>query len=269
MKNKKWAVIWSDSAELNKVMSASQSQIEKLRTEINAGQAKLKIPFLEYSTGEKPQSFPLDFEKEALLLENLKVFTHDQIIKEVNKKNIFKPFVALVEGTFVASRDLAEWVRTEHRCLIENNFITSSDLLQNSQRIIDSKDWQIVQEYKDYLEMPQSKTAITLNDEQYLQEVTRTYMGAESEVINYVNRAKPCLKGSYRGGAHHVYFFGNTISPPAIYFPESSIECLPNVSSFKAKSIGVLNFVTNPPYENFPNLIFRPVVLAVPWGSNN
>jgi hypothetical protein len=106
-----WAVVWSDSAEIKKITDASAGQLTKWKERISAGEASLKLPLIEYTTGHVESKLPLDFERETTLINSLEPLNGAQFLDKMHDRKPFHPFVAMLEGSFLLPYNASKMFR--------------------------------------------------------------------------------------------------------------------------------------------------------------
>ncbi len=254
--NERWAVIWSDPHETDKILSANESQIRSLYDKIKAGQLKLKLPTVEYTTGHSESKQPLDFEHEVTLINTLEPLDEEGFLKEVDTKDPFRPFVAMLEGNFVLPYNISEFYK--HRwTYLKNNHLISDESVKKIDDLLGLTDWEI-EEY--FLKNKGKYQAIDID---LGKEAERRNPKAKEMILNYVIRRKPVHTVIYNDNKYLVFSFEKPIQSFSILIPESARESIPNSTSFYGRLCGIVSYIPNPPPPR-NNLVLKSVILAIP-----
>jgi hypothetical protein len=260
-----WAVVWSDNAEIEKIANATAGQLAKLRERISAGEFALKLPLLEYSTGHAESKLPLDFEREATLINSLEPLSGTKFLEKIHDRRPFRPFVAMLEGNFLVIYNASEYFRCRWNYLKQSRLVS-----EESSHEIDSllrlADWEI----ENYFEKgkPTGKETRETFDMDLIREAEKKNPEANQLVMKHVMKEKPVITVPYNGNNYLAIGFEKTdrtpgIQDPTILFPEASRESIPNAGSFYGRVCGIVNFMANPP-PLYSNVILQSVILALP-----
>jgi len=265
MHDGRWAVIWSDTSETDKILNASESQISKWYEKMKAGQLKFKLPSIEYTTGHSESEQPLDFEHEATLINSLEPLNQNRFFEEVSVRDPFKPFVAMIEGEFLLIYNLAEYFKYRWTYLKQSHLV-SEDSVNKIDAFLELADWEIEEQFKKKDESSK-KDAFETFDIDLIKEAERRNSTANQMVYNHVVKKKPVNTVAFKGNSYLSVTFEDPMKPPTILFPESSRDSIPDAPSFYGRVCGIVNYVANPaPLTH--NLILQSVILAIPMNIN-
>lgn len=255
-----WAVIWSDRDEIEKITNATASQLVKLKERILAGELKLTLPSLEYTLGRTDSNLPLDFEREATLINSLDPLNEQRFMEEVKAREPFRPFVAMLEGTFLA----IYWLPDYYRCrwsYLKNSHLVGEESLRKIESLLRLADWEIQDHFKKG-KLAEKETIETF-DMDLIREAEKKNPEANQLVYKHVIKKKPVNTVAYNGNNYLAITFGKPGQPPTILFPEASRESIPDAPGFYGRVCGIVNFIANPP-PLMSGLVLQAVILALP-----
>jgi len=255
-----WAVVWSDSAEIEKITDASASQLNKLKARISAGEASLKLPFIEYTTGHVASKPHLDFEREATLIDSLEPLSGAKFLEKMHDRKPFRPFVAMLEGNFEIVYKLSEWFRCRWNYLIQSRLV-SEESVQEIESLLGLADWEIENHFGNGNQT--GKNIINTFDQHLIREAKAKNPESNQLINMHVMGKKPVSIALYNGKNYLAIAFEKVGREPTILFPEASRESIPNAGSFYGRVCGIVNFMANPP-PFYSNVILQSVILAIP-----
>lgn len=256
-----WAVVWSDSAEIKKITDASASQLKNLKDRILAGEVSLKLPLIEYTTGHDEAKLPLDFERETTLINSLEPLNGAQFLDELHSRNPFRPFVAMLEGKFLLPYNATNMFKSRWEFL-KRSHLVGEESSQKIDSILQLPDWEIEALFE------RDDEPLAVFDRTLIQEAKQRNDGAEQMVTRQLLKDKPVNTFRYGANNYLLIAFDKpgqsfAIQEPAILFPESSRESIPDASEFYGRICGIVNYIANPP-PIFGNVILQSVILALP-----
>jgi hypothetical protein len=255
-----WAVVWSDKEEIEKITNASAGQLTKWKERILAGEASLKLPYIEYTTGHVESKLPLDFERETTLINSLEPLNDAQFLEKLHERKPFRPFVAMLEGTFLLAYNAVGMFRCRWEYLKQVRLVGD----ESSQKI-DSFLQRPIWEFEALYE--KGEDPIITFDRKLIKEAELRNANANQMVTMQLLKEKPVNMVEYDGKTYLVISFKKAdqeaIQEPTILFPQSSRGSIPNASSFYGRICGIVNFVANPPPLH-SNVVLQSVILALP-----
>jgi hypothetical protein len=269
-----WAVVWSDAEEIDKILSASEGQIRDLLNKIKAGEVTLKLPFIEYSTRQSDSKQPLDFEREATLINSLEPLTTDKFSERWQSRKPFRPFVAMVEGTFILVFNPTEYYKSKWNYLKQSNLV-GDESVQKIESYLQLADWEITEKFKAKDNQNDGRSIQTF-DIDLMNEAKNRYPNALNLINRNIFEEKPLFKADYNYKKYIIINF-NVPQSPSILFPISAREYIPGIARFYGRICGIVNVLVNPPLEGMPNIALQAVILALPidyrtgkaeWASN-
>lgn len=255
-----WAVVWSDKAEIEKITDASAGQLTKWKDRISAGEVSFKLPLIEYTTGHVESKLPLDFERETNLINSLEPLNDAQFPEMMHERKPFRPFVAMLEGTFLLAYNAVDMFRCRWEYLKQVHLV-GDESSQKIDSFLQLPDWEFEALYK------RGVDPIITFDRKLIKEAELRNANANQMVTMQLLKEKPVNMVEYDGNTYLVISFKKVdqeaIQEPTILFPKSSRRSIPNASSFYGRVCGIVNFVANPPPLH-SNVVLQSAILALP-----
>lgn len=262
-----WAIVWSDKDEMEKIYNKSKSRIIRLREEFNKGNLTLKIPFLEYTTGDMTKYSPLDFELESFLLNELKPLCKDEIIEHAKESKPFKPIIVVLEGMLHPMMDANKFLRLQFKYLKNSSLLSKKSELE-IESFLSLSDLEVERIYDESLYDIGNGEQQSKLREKFIDEAKMKNPFILELLVNHIIDQKPTLIGEHDDSKYMVYF-NKEYSAPLIYFPVKAKNSIPSQSAFMARIIGVLTFASNVPLINNSTLIIKVAALAIPFNYND
>ena len=254
-----WATVWSDQAEIEKITNATASQLTSWKDRISAGEVTLKFPFFEYTTGHVDSKLPLDFEREASLINSLESLSPAKFSEVLKARTPFKPFVAMIEGAFLVVYDMPEYYRCRWSYLRQSHLL-SEDSLQKIDSLLTLTNWEIEERFKKG--KLTEKGSIQTFDIDLIKEAEQRNPEANQLVFKHVLKEKPVNIVVYNENKYLAIAFDKPMQPPTVLFPESYRTSIPNAGIFYGRVCGIVNFIANPP-PLFSNSVLQTAILAL------
>lgn len=261
-----WAIVWSDRDEMKKIYNKSKSGIVKLREELNKGNLTIKLPFLEYTTGDMTEDSPLDFELESFLLNELKPLSKDETIEHIKSNKPFKPVIVVLEGVLQPMLDKYKFIRLQFEFL-EKSTLLSKESEKEIESLLNFSDLELGRIYDEsfyYISENEQKSRLL---EKYMNEAKVKSQSIQELVFNHIIKQKPTLIGEHDDSSYMVYFCQD-YTAPIIYFPIKAKQSIPSQAGFMARIIGVLTFASNVPLNNTSTFVIKVAALAIPFNYN-
>lgn len=263
----KWVPVWTDEKMLKIVINSNLTTLRKFREDINRGEVKIKIPFLEYKTGTIAEAETLPFTKENDLAKVLTVSKRNEILEKVGQEKDFTPFVVNLEGDFHMMMDIPRWIREEVDYLLTISKMREP-FKAEIERIRNLSDVELNSEFLKgmYNAPPDNRSNISMR--KYRDILKTDYPEIGRMIADSVVSKKPTIISRFNGKDYLTYFVGEKMEVFGgffAYFPLESASDLPNLNSFKARIIGIIFFNANPPQKGLSLLTFVGVSIFLPW----
>jgi hypothetical protein len=267
MAETKWVPVWTDEKMLKIVINSNLTTLSKLREDFNRGELTVKIPFLEYRTGTIPETETLPFTKENDLAKVLKVLTRNEILEKIGQEKDFTPFVVNLEAIFHMMTDLARWIREEVDYMLSISRMRES-FKTELEKIKDLSDLELYNEFQKGMYNPAPANRSKISMRQYRDILKTDYPAIDMMIADAVVSKKPTVVSRFNGKDYLTYFVGEQMEEFGgfcVYFPLESASDLPNLSSLKARIIGIMFFNANPPKKGLSPLTLVGVSMFLPW----
>jgi hypothetical protein len=264
-----YAAVWTDENLIEKVLEQAENFMGKLQAE---SKVKLKIPILDFITYEydykSKGKHGIYFDREVDLSEKIRVKTIPELYKEIQKMATFKPFIAQIEQNLILALHLPKMFREQLMFLRQIPEI-SAESKKELDELIALPDPTLQQKVLDseYQVAPgQNQFAII---EKHVKPLISRYPTLRQDLLSVVNKEKPTVRMSFRGGEYITYFLEIEGKPEhfPVCFPIEAKYSLPHAPSFHAKVLGIVSFTPNPPLDvqGFPPFFLRAVSLFLPY----
>jgi hypothetical protein len=270
-KNVRYAAIWTDENLIDRVLEQAEGFLEKLR---KGSKVKLKVPLLDFITYEYDYKYKgkrgIYFDKEVDLSEKIHVKTIPEVFKEIEKRRLFKPFIAQIEENLILALHMPKLFREQLRFLQEIPEV-SMESKKELAKLIALPDAILQQKVLDseYAVAPgKNRFAII---EKHVEPLINKYPGLRQDLVGIINKEKPAIRISFRGDEYITYFLEEGGKPKhfPICFPIGAKYSLPNAPGFYARVLGIVSFMPNPPLDvkkGFPPFFLRAVSLFIAYG---
>jgi hypothetical protein len=216
-----------------------------LKDRILAGGVTFKLPLLEYLTGHVDSKLPLDFERESTLINSLEPLSAANFLEKLKARRPFKPFVAMVGGTFLVVYDFPEYYRRRW-CYLRQSHLIREASVRKIDSLLQLTNWEILEQFNKKENLTEEKTIKTF-DIDLIKEAEQRNPEANQLVYKHVLKEKPVSTVLYNKNKSLAITFEKPMQPPTILFPEASREIIPNAPSFYGRVCGIVNFIANPP----------------------
>jgi len=261
-----WAIVWSDRDEMKRIYNKSKNGIVKLREELKKGNLTIKLPFLEYTTGDVMEGSPLDFELESFLLNELKPLSKDEIIEHIKANKPFKPLIVVLEGVLQPMFNKYKFIRLQLEFLEKSNLL-SKESEKEIESLLSLSDLELERIYDEsFYDISEGEQKSRLI-EKYINEAKAKNQFILELVVNHIIKQKPTLIGEHDDSSYMVYFC-QKYTAPLIYFPIKAKHSIPSQAGFMARIIGVLTFASNVPLINTSTFVIKVAALAIPFNYN-
>lgn len=264
-----YAAVWTDENLIEKVLEQAESFVEKLQ---EGSKVKLKVPILDFITYEYDHKSKgkrgIYFDKEVDLSEKIHVKTILELYKEIKKMSTFKPFIAQIEQNLILALHLPKMFREQLMFLrqIPEISVESKKELDELIALPDPTLQQKVLDSEYEVAPGQNQFAII---EKHVEPLITRYPTLRQDLLSVVNKEKPAIRLSFKGGEYITYFLeiGGKPEHFPVCFPVEAKYSLPNAPGFQAKVLGIVSFTPNPPLDvkGFPPFFLRAVSLFLPY----
>lgn len=260
----RWAPIWTDDEMLQIVINSNVTSLGKLREELNQGSLSVKIPFLEYSTSKPRDKEALPFSKANDLVKVMEIKHVEEIMKEINLMENFKPFVTIFDGDVHIFGSPYRVLRAEIDYL--HNFYKMPDKFKHE--LEEFRNYSDAELDKELIGRVKSNTAgnpnrLSMQMQKYRNALRNDFPDIEKMISEHIISTKPAYISKFKGKNYLVYLAGEEkdFHNFYVYFPVEATSDLPNGTGFPARVIGIMFFNPNPPQKGLSHFAFIAVSL--------
>ena len=264
----KWAPVWTDDEMLQIVINSNVTALGKLREELNQGSLSVKLPFLEYSTGKPMAKEALPFSKANDLVKVMEIRHVEDIMKEINLMENFKPLVTLFDGDVHIFGSPYRVLRAEFDYLLK--FYKMPDKFKHE--LAELRNYSDAELDKEFIGRVSSNTAgnpneLSMQMQKYRNVLRNDFPDIEKMINEHIVSTKPAYITKFKGKDYLVYLAGEKKDFHSfyVYFPVEAAPDLPNGTGFPARVIGIMFFNPNPPKKGFSNFAFIAVSLFIQY----
>lgn len=262
----KWAPVWTDEGMLQVVLNNNATAIESLREQLNQGTVRVRIPFLEYATGNPKKADNLPFTREVDLANALEIQNIETICSKLDKMVNFVPFVAYFEGTINMFVSVSRWIREEINYLMKMNKLGSEVKHQLAEmRNYSDEELEYAFSQGTYDTAIAERGIISMR--KYRDLLKNDFPTIDHLIARDVLSKKPTFLSRFKGREYFTYLAGKEkeLNKFYILFPVEAINDLPNLANFEARIIGIMFYNANPPQAGLSHLALVAVSLFLPW----